>query len=138
MPVLLVFDEFAALREATQVVDLLLQARQAKTPLVVATQFLPEDPSIRRPVLSAGVLIAHRLEAEDADMIAAQFGTHTVPMHTAQVDYESGTSEKGSVRWVEEFNVHPNVLKELPNGVAAVYSRPSQRRTIVKVNVTTF
>lgn len=138
VPVLLVFDEFAALREATQVVDLLLQARQAKTPLVVATQFLPEDPSIRRPVLSAGVLIAHRLEAEDADMIAAQFGTHTVPMHTAQVDYESGTSEKGSVRWVEEFNVHPNVLKELPNGVAAVYSRPSQRRTIVKVNVTTF
>ena len=95
VPVLLVFDEFAALREATQVVDLLLQARQAKTPLVVATQFLPEDPSIRRPVLSAGVLIAHRLEAEDADMIAAQFGTHTVPMHTAQVDYESGTSEKG-------------------------------------------
>ena len=66
-PVLLVFDEFAALREATQIVDLLLQARQAKAPLVVATQFLPEEVSIRRPVTSAGVLIVHRLEAEDAE-----------------------------------------------------------------------
>jgi Type IV secretion-system coupling protein DNA-binding domain len=40
MPVLIVFDEFAALREATQIVDLLLQARQALTPLVIATQYL--------------------------------------------------------------------------------------------------
>ncbi len=133
-PVLLVFDEFAALREATQVVDLLLQARQAKMPLVVSTQFLPEEASIRRPVVSAGVLIVHRLEAEDADMMAAQFGTHTVPMLTAQVDFEIGTSEKGSVRWVEEFNVHPNDLKELPVGVAAVLARPTQRRAVVRIN----
>ena len=37
-PVLIVYDEFAALREAIQVVDLLLQARQARAPLVLATQ----------------------------------------------------------------------------------------------------
>jgi hypothetical protein len=132
-PVLVVLDEFAALRESTQVVDLLLQARQARVPLVVATQFLPEEVSIRRPVTSAGVLIVHRLEAEDADQMAAQFGTHTAPFLTAQVNYEEGTSEKGSVRWVEEFNVHPNDLKELPIGVAAVYARPSKRRAIVRV-----
>jgi hypothetical protein len=135
-PVLLVLDEFAALREATQVVDLLLQAREAQTPIVVATQFLPEEVSIRRPVMSAGVLIVHRLEAEDAEMMAAQFGTHTVPMLTAQVDYLTGTSEKGSVRWVEEFNVHPNDLKELPTGTTAVYARPTRRRAIVRVNKT--
>jgi hypothetical protein len=133
-PVLLVFDEFAALREATQVVDLLLQARQAKTPLVVATQFLPEEVSIRRPVMSAGVLIVHRLEAEDAEKMAAQFGTHTTSALTAQVDYETGTSEKGSVRWVEEYNLHPNDLKELPVGVAAIYARGTQRRSIVRVH----
>jgi hypothetical protein len=133
VPVLLIFDEFAALREATQVVDLLLQAREARTPIVVATQFLPEEVAIRRPVMSAGVLIVHRLEAEDAEMMAAQFGTHTVPMLTAQVDYMTGTSEKGSVRWVEEFNIHPNDLKELPVGVVAVYARPTQRRAIVRV-----
>lgn len=136
-PVLIIYDEFAALREATQIVDLLLQARQAKAPLVVATQFLPEEIPILRPVMSAGILIAHRLEAEDAEKVAQQFGTHTNTMLTAQVDYQTGTSEKGSVRWVEEFNIHPNVLKELPTGVAAVYARPTHRRAIVRVNRTT-
>jgi hypothetical protein len=133
-PILIVYDEFAALREATQIVDLLLQARQARAPLVVATQFLPEEVPIRRPVMAAGVLIVHRLEAEDAEKMAAQFGTHTSPMLTAQVDYASGESEKGSVRWVEEFNFHPNELKELPVGMAAVYARPSKRRALVQVH----
>jgi hypothetical protein len=133
-PVLIIYDEFAALREATQIVDLLLQARQAKAPLVVATQFLPEDVPILKPVMSAGILIAHRLEAVDAEAIAAQFGTRTVPLLTAQVDFETGGSQKGSVRWVEEYNVHPNDLRELPVGVAAVYARPTQRRHIVKVS----
>jgi Cdc6-like AAA superfamily ATPase len=132
-PVLVVLDEFAALREATQVVDLLLQAREAQTPIVVATQFLPEEVSIRKPVMSAGVLIVHQLEAQDADVVAAQVGTHTAPMLTAQVDNPTGTSEKSSVRWVEEFNIHPNDLKQLPIGTAAVYARVTQRRAIVRV-----
>jgi hypothetical protein len=135
-PVLIVYDEFAALREATQVVDLLLQARQARAPLLVATQFLPIDIPIRKPVLSAGVLIVHRLEAEDTEIIAKQFGTHTVPMLTAQVDYETGESAKGSVRQVEEFDIHPNVLKQLPVGVAAVLTRGSKRKTLVAVQRT--
>jgi len=134
VPTLIVLDEFAALREATQVVDLLLQAREAQTPLVVSTQFVPQDDSIRSPVMSAGMLIVHRLEDKDANGLAAEFGTHTVPMLTAQVDYDSGTSQKGSVRWVEEFNLHPNDLKELPIGSAAVYARRHMRRAIVRVN----
>jgi hypothetical protein len=132
-PVLIVYDEFAALREAIQVVDLLLQARQARAPLVVATQYLPEEIPIRRPVLSAGLLIVHRLEAEDAELVASQFGTHRTPNLTAQVDYETGGSEKGSVRYVEEFDMHPNVLKELPVGMAAVLSRRTGRKALVRV-----
>jgi hypothetical protein len=57
-----------------------------------------------------------------------------VPLLTAQVDFEVGTSEKGSVRWVEEYNMHPNDLKELPVGVAAVLARPTQRRAVVRIN----
>ncbi|MHB8593968.1 MAG: type IV secretion system DNA-binding domain-containing protein [Acidimicrobiales bacterium] len=126
-PVLIVYDEFAALREATQIVDLLLLARQAKAPLVVATQYLPEEVPIRKPVLSAGLLIVHRLEAEDSELIASQFGTHTTPNLTAQVDYETGQSQKGSVRYVEEYDIHPNLLKSLPVGTAAVLARePTQ------------
>jgi energy-coupling factor transporter ATP-binding protein EcfA2 len=136
VPVLVIYDEFAALREATQVVDLLLQARQARMPLVVATQFLPEEVPIRQPVLSAGVLIVHRLEAQDAELVAAQFGTHRTTNLTAQVDYETGESQKGSVRFVEEYNMHPNDLKNLPVGMAAVLSRRSNRRDLVRVQKT--
>jgi hypothetical protein len=133
VPVLVIYDEFAALREAQQVVDLLLQARQARVPLVVATQYLPEEVSIRKPVLSAGVLLVHRVEADDADVIAAQFGTHTTTNVTSQVNYQTGGSEKGSVRWVEEFNMHPNLLKELPIGTAAIFARRSGRKTLVRI-----
>ena len=136
VPVLVVYDEFAALKEATQVVDLLLQARQARMPLVVATQFLPEEVPIRQPVLSAGVLIVHRVEAQDAELVAAQFGTHRTTNLTAQVDYETGESQKGSVRFVEEYNMHPNDLKNLPVGIAAVLSRRSNRRDLVRVQKT--
>lgn len=127
-PVLVIYDEFAALREATQVVDLLLQARQARAPIVVATQFLPDEVSIRKPVLSAGVIIAHRLGHDDAEQIAKELGTHKVPFTTAQVDYESGMSEKGSVRMVDEFNVHPNVLRT--KKPAAKKTAPTAEATI--------
>jgi hypothetical protein len=133
-PVLICYDEFAALREATQIVDLLLQARQARAPILVATQFIPEDIPIRKPVLGAGVIIAHALEAEDAEIIARQIGTHTSPLLTAQVDYESGESQKGSVRWIEEFDIHPNLLKDLGPGQAAVLTRGTGRKSLVRVH----
>jgi hypothetical protein len=133
IPVLIIYDEFAALREAQQIVDLLLQARQARAPLVVATQYLPEEVAIRKPVLSAGVLIVHRIEAEDAELVASQFGTHTSTAVTAQVNYDEGTSEMGSVRWTEEYNIHPNDLKSLPVGMAAVYDRRMQRQAVVRI-----
>jgi hypothetical protein len=83
--------------------------------------------------MGAGVLIVHRVAAKGADALAAEFGTHTVPMLTAQVDYETGTTPKGSVRSVEEYNVHPNDIKELPVGMAAVYARMTNRRKLVQV-----
>jgi hypothetical protein len=133
VPMLIIYDEFAALREAEQVVDLLLQARQARAVIVVATQFIPEEISIRKPVLSAGTLIVHRVEAEDAEDLAAQFGTHTTTNVTAQIDHAEGLSNQGSARWVEEYNIHPNELKTLPVGVAAVYARRSRRQDLVRI-----
>jgi Helicase HerA, central domain len=132
-PMLVIYDEFAALREARQVIDLLLQARQARVSIVVGTQYLPEEVPIRKPALSAGVIIAHRVEAADAEEIAAQFGTHTTTTLTAQVDYATGGSEKGSVRWVEEYDMHPNLLKELPVGTAAVLVRATGHKSLVRI-----
>jgi hypothetical protein len=84
-------------------------------------------------VLSAGVVIAHRLEADDAEIVASQFGTHTTPMLTAQVDYDTGESRMGSLRMVEEFDVHPNVFKSLSVGTAAVMSRTTGRKSVVSI-----
>jgi len=132
-PILVIYDEFAALREARQVIDLLLQARQARVSIVLGTQYIPEEVAIRKPALSAGVLIAHRVEAADAEEIAAQFGTHTTTTLTAQVDYATGGSEKGSVRWVEEYDMHPNLLKALPIGTAAVLVRAAGHKSLVRI-----
>lgn len=132
-PALVAFDEFAALREAGQITDLLLQARQAAMAVVLSTQFLPQDIPIRKAALSAGLLLAHRLEAQDAEDVAAQFGTRKTWKVTQQIDWESGTSQKGSVRDVEEYIVHPNSLRTFATGTAAVRSVPTNRTGIVNV-----
>ncbi|HEX5309263.1 MAG TPA: hypothetical protein VFW38_09320 [Solirubrobacteraceae bacterium] len=133
VPVLAIFDEFAALREADQLSDLLLQAREALMPTVISTQYIPVTVSLRKACLGAGLLIVHRLEAEDAELIAAQFGTRRATEVTHQVDYGTGFSEKGSIRRVERFNVHPNELRNLRPGQVAIKSVPKQRYTIVQV-----
>ena len=134
-PVLLIYDEFAALREPRQIVDLLLQARQAKMPVVVGTQFLPEEASIRTPLLQAGTLICHRVGSEDAEAVAAEIGTRDTPKITSQLDWETGQSEKGSLRMTKEYHVHPDTLKELHIGMTAVYARRSQRRQLVQIHL---
>jgi hypothetical protein len=132
-PVLAIFDEFAALNEAEQLVDLLLQARQALMPTVISTQYLPESVPLRRACLGAGLLLVHRVEAEDAEAVAAQFGTRRGSEVTHQVDYDTGYSEKGSIRRVEKFNVHPNELRNFDTGQAAYKSVPKKRYTILRV-----
>jgi hypothetical protein len=133
-PVLAVFDEFAALNEAEQLTDLLLQARQARMPTVVSTQYLPETVPLRKACLGAGLLIAQRVEAEDAEALAAQFGTRQATDVTNQIDYASGFSEKGSIRRVDKYNVHPNELRTFRVGQAAVKMVARQRYTIVQVH----
>lgn len=133
VPVLVIFDEFAGLREAEQLSDLLLQAREALMSIVISTQYIPVTVSLRKACLGAGLLIVHRVEAEDAEIIAGQFGTRRATDVTHQVDYGTGFSEKGSIRRVERFNVHPNELRTLHTGQAALKSVPKRHYTIVQV-----
>ena len=135
-PVLVAIDEFAGLKDAKQIIDLLLQARQAEMPLLLATQFFPQDPDLKKAVLQSGLLIAHRLESSDAEELAAQFGTRPRWKVTFQQDWNTGMTEKGSVRDVEEYVIHPNTLRSLPVGTAAVRAVPSQRHAIVEVIAT--
>jgi len=133
VPVMVAFDEFAALREADQITDLLLQARQAELAVLLATQYLPEAVPILKAALSAGLLIVHRLEAADSEAVAAQFGTRTTWGVTYQADWEAGTTEKGSMRQIQEYVMHPNVLRTLPVGAAAVRSVATDRHAVVNI-----
>jgi hypothetical protein len=133
VPFLTVWDEFAALREASQLTDFLLQARQALMPAVISTQFLPEEDQLRKACMSAGLLLIHRVEAEDAEAIAAQFGTRTATDITHQIDYASGYSEKGSARRVDKYNVHPNEIRNLDVGQVAFKSVPQKKYTIARI-----
>jgi hypothetical protein len=132
-PVLCAIDEFAALNKAKQIIDLLLQGRQAAMPLLLATQFLPQDSDLRKAVLHAGLLVVHRLEAVDAEDVAAQFGTRPTWKVTHQIDWETGTTAKGSIRDVEEYVIHPNTPRRLPVGTAAVRSVATDRHALVEV-----
>ena len=132
-PVLAIFDEFAALREADQLVDLLLQARQALMPTVISTQYIPETVPLRKATLSSGLIIAHRVEGADAEDIAKQLGTRKTTELTNQVDFETGFAEKGTHKRVDGFNVSPNILRELKQGHAVVKSVPRGRHAIVHI-----
>lgn len=130
---LVIYDEFAALNEPRQIVDLLLQASGARMPVVLGTQFVPQEVPIRTPMLQAGTIICHRVAAEDAEAIATEIGTRDTPGVTSQVNFQTGETEMGSIRNTKEFHIHPDVLKELPVGVAAVCARRSDRKELVHV-----
>ena len=132
-PFLLEIDEFAAAREAAQLSDLLLQARAALLPTVVSTQYIPEDFNLRKSVLGAGLLICHRVESEDADALAGALGTHTRSELTNQLDFSGGFSQKGSIRQVDAYTVHPNDLRDFATGYVAVRSTATHRTAIVQV-----
>ena len=132
-PALAAFDEFAALREAEQLADLGFQSRQALMPLVISTQYIPETIELRKAALSAGLILAHRVESDDAETIAGQFGTRKRNELTHQVDFGTGFAEKGSVRRVDTYNINPNVLRTLSKGRLALLSVERERHAIVNV-----
>jgi hypothetical protein len=133
-PALVVFDEFAALKEAEQIVDYLLQAREAHLPTVVSTQYIPETLSIRQAVLQSGIIIAHRVEAGDAEVIAAQFGTRVRWEASLQIDQLAGPTGLATAREQNAYRVNPNELRELRRGYAAVRSVFRSEPAIVQID----
>ena len=136
-PALLVLDEFAALDDPEQVCDLLRQAREARVAVLVSTQHLPDRATayaLRAALLGAGLLIAHRCGAEDAEAIAGVIGTEKGVEVTRQVDSGANTG-LGSVRRVDRYIVNPNAIKQLGTGEAVVLGTVGERR-VATVRVT--
>ncbi len=126
-PILLIIDEFAALKDAGQIEDLLRQGRAAQMVIVVATQHLPEKAEMRKVVVGSDLLLVHRVQVEDADMLAKQVGTHAT-METSVTtddnrDPQAATPRQSTnVRRTEKFNVEPQDLANLQQGQIAVRS----------------
>jgi hypothetical protein len=132
-PILVVLDEAAALDEPEQLLDLLRQSREARMSIVISTQHTPDTPALRKACFGAGLLIVHRVEAEDSELLAAQFGTRRATEVTHQVDYETGFSQQGSIRRVDKYNVNPNELRELAVGQTVIKRVASRRYAIVRI-----
>ena len=130
-PGLIVFDEFASLGEATQLVDLLLQAREARLAVIVSTQQLPRESAVlRKALLGAGVLMSHQIGApEDADAVARALGSRNGTEIVRQIQLgPAGPMVRRFLRNRESFLVPPDELAGLGVGQAAVSIRFGQQR----------
>ncbi|MGH7883844.1 MAG: type IV secretion system DNA-binding domain-containing protein, partial [Candidatus Dormibacteraceae bacterium] len=140
-PTMIVIDEFAALREPEQIQDLLLQARSAGAAIVLSSQFLPRDETLNAAVKGAGLLLALRTTEEDAQHVAGMIGTEKAISMTTQTTNPnlfdtSGTTGMGSVRNVERYLFHPNLIKQLPDAAAVLkLDRPKLGRmeTVIRI-----
>jgi hypothetical protein len=130
-PGLVLFDEFASLGDATQLVDLLLQAREAHLAVVVSTQQLPRDAVVlRKALLGAGTLLVHQVGApEDADALARALGSRSGTEIIRNVQLAPpGTVLRRVLRSRESFLIAPDELAHLPVGRAAVSVRFGEQR----------
>lgn len=117
---LAIIDEFAALNEPEQIVDLILQGREAGITVIASTQFLPKTPAILHAMLGAGVVVAHRVAGPDADILASQFGTTPTVEVTPNIDYTTGEVTRGTVRRGQTYTISPGQLRDLSPGQVAL------------------
>lgn len=127
---LVIFDEFASLGDASQLVDLLLQAREARLAVVVSTQFLPRDHALRSSMIGCGALLIHQLGSfADARDLAETLGTRTGLEIVRQVQSGPfGPFVRRLLRSRQLFLITPDRLARLPTGQAAVAVRFAQQR----------
>lgn len=133
-PALLVIDEFATLREADQLIDLLLQAREADLAVVVSSQYVPRSTALRQSVLGAGTVAWHQIgSAEDADLLARTLGTRATVEVTRQIQDTppvdaSAPGTRSLIRPARVFLTSPDDLRRLPVGQAVVCVRHGRQR----------
>ena len=129
VPTVVLIDEFSAIL-AGAVARLFGRARTAGFSLLLATQEFADMKIIGDGVLRDQVignlasLIAHRQTVpESAEMIAQIAGSKPVWLTTQQTQHAafgSPESGRGSRRRGYEYNIDPNIIKDLQKGEAAV------------------
>jgi type IV secretory pathway TraG/TraD family ATPase VirD4 len=131
VPTLVLVDEFSAVAP-NGVVRLFGRGRSAGLSLLLGTQELADlrpadNPSLGDQVLgNVSTLIAHRqVLPESAETLAAVMGTRGAWAHTERTESFLGASAptgNGTRTRTREFVIHPDTIKRLPIGHAAVTS----------------
>ena len=128
---LTVLDEFSALA-SPKVADLYARARSAGGAVLLATQDLDADLESVSPQFAAAVrtnanvwIVLRQTRGEAADAIARDIGSRLAWKETLQIEDDwdvlgglHAASGVGSLREVDEFILHPNQIKSLPQGGA--------------------
>ncbi len=142
-PFCVIIDEFADLAQE-DFIGFLDRARSSKISIIIAHQEICDLQRISpefagRLMGNTSTLYAFlQKRPESAEMISKMGGTKRAWKETAQVDrtwiFEHRTGGK-SLREVEEFHIHPNVIKSLSVGKCVVVKKyPTARAYLVKVD----
>jgi conjugal transfer pilus assembly protein TraD len=144
---LIAIDEFSAL-DADNILGLLARAREAGISTLLSTQEMADlerlAEGFRDQVLgNTAILLAHRQNVPDsAELVAKMIGTAPAWQRTYQTDARPRILSRpgahatglGTAKLVEEFRIHPNVIKELRSGQAVLLTKAPQT-TATTVNV---
>jgi len=146
-PGYVVFDEFSAIR-SDHLLHLFAQARAARLGVLLATQELADlsrvDAGFADQVLAnTNIKLIHRQDVpESAERLAGVAGTRSAYEETFQTDRSpfiavagrlvgggrGSNTGRGTIREVEQYVVHPNVLKQLRQGTAILIQKHPRPR----------
>src|SRR3954469_3577527 len=143
VPTLVLVDEFSAIAPGG-VVRLFGRGRSAGLSLLLGTQELadlrpPDNPTLADQVLgNVTTLIAHRqMVPASAETVAGVIGTRgawTTTERTGMFLGASSPSGDGTRTRTREFVIHPDTIKHLPTGTAAVTSPGHSEPAIARMH----
>src|SRR4051794_30642509 len=143
VPTLVLVDEFSAIAPGG-VVRLFGRGRSAGLSLLLGTQELadlrpPDNPTLADQVLgNITTLIAHRqVVPASAETLAGVMGTRTAWAQTEKTEnwlLASTPTGEGTRTRTREFVVHPDTIKRLPTGTAAVTSPGELEPRITRIS----
>ena len=135
-----VFDEFSVFA-GDQVLNLINQGRGLGIHAVLGTQGLSDlakgssGEEFKKQVLNnVNTIICHRIKTDVSD-ISEWAGTRESIETTNQVDYLTGKSDKGSIKNVNKYHIHPDNIKKLSTGEAYLMSNCEDDMIIDKIKV---
>ena len=136
-----VIDEFSSF-VTQQFVSLISQARSQNFAITIAHQTLADlarlSPEAQLAIMgNTNIKMAFRLEVPaDAEMFAKMVGTRQTLEQTYQTEqgiFSDSLSGRGSVKNVEEYVIHPNVIKRLGLGQTAFIRKQPLTYGVVEV-----